>query len=98
MNVGRLNDDLLMDTIQSKTPAIDGGFTGAYIFIGRKSKIIYPKHITPKRKFIQALQGFVTTWGAPNRLIGDSALSHYGHQVLDYFRMLWIKIWISEPY
>ena len=23
---------------------------------------------------------------------------HYGHQVLDYLRMLWIQIWTSEPH
>ena len=98
MNVNRLNDDLLMDKIQSNTPALNGGFSHAYIFICRKSHLIHPEHITPTRPFIQALQGFVTTWGAPNRVIGDSASSHYSHQVLDYLRMLWIQIWTSEPY
>ena len=65
MNVPRLNDDLLMDKIHSNTPGINGGFTSAYIFICRKSHLIHPEHITSNRTFLQALQGFITTWGAP---------------------------------
>ena len=98
MNVSRLNDDLLMDKIQSNTPAINGGFNSAYIFICRKSHLIHPEHITSNRTFLQALQGFITTWGAPKRVIGDSASYHYSHQVLDYLKMLWIQILTSEPY
>ena len=60
--------------------------------------MVHPEHITSNRTFLQALQGFITTWGAPKRVIGDSASCHYGHQVLDYLRMLWIQIWTSEPY
>ena len=47
---------------------------------------------------MKTLQGFITKWGAPKRVIGNSAPSHYAHQVIDYLRMLWIPIWTSKPY
>jgi len=34
MNVFRLQDDILTDTIFSDTPAIDGGYTQAQVFLG----------------------------------------------------------------
>ena len=33
MNVNQLDDNFLMDKISSSVPAIDGGFTEAYVFI-----------------------------------------------------------------
>ena len=98
MNVYRLNDDLLTDKIYSNTPSLEGAFTAAQLFIGRKSHIAHVEPISSKKTFLIALQGFVNKWGAPNRLIGDSAPNHYSNQVIDYLRMLWIGIWTSEPY
>lgn len=43
---------------------------------------------------------FVTKWGAPSHAIGNtsSAPCHYINQVNNYFEMLLVKFWISEPY
>ena len=60
MNVNRLDNDLLMDKISSSVPAIDSGFTEAYVFITRKSHLIHVDYISPKRNFLQTLQGFIT--------------------------------------
>ena len=98
MNVNRLDNNLLMDKVSSSVPAIDGRFTDAYVFITRKSHLIHVDYISPKRNFLQTLQGFITKWGAPKRVIGDSAPSHYAHQVIAYLQMLRIPIWTSEPY
>ena len=98
MNVFRLQDDLLTDKISSNTPAIDGAFTDAQVFFGRKSHIIQICPITKSHKFVHCLQDFVMQWGAPLRLLGDHAKNQHSHQVVDYLRTLWIGYWCSEPY
>ena len=98
MNLFRLQDDLLTDKISSNTPAIDGSFTDAQVFFGRKLHILQVERITPSHKFIHCLQDFVNEWGAPLRLLGDHANNQRSHQVMDYLRLLWIGWWCSEPY
>ena len=52
MNVHRLQDDLLTDKISSNTPALDGSFTDAQVFFGRKSHILHvpaaPRRCCPR--------------------------------------------------
>ena len=98
MNVFRLQDDLLTDKIHSNTPAIDGGFTEAQVFFGRKSHIIHPESISRTKSFLRCIQNFVRKWGAPIRMLADSISYHSSHQVLDYLRILWIQLWFSEAY
>jgi hypothetical protein len=98
MNVFRLQDDVLTDKVYSNTPAINGGFTEAQIFFGRKCHIIHPEPTSKTKKFLQCLQNFVRTWGAPIRLLADHVSYHASFQVLDYLRILWIQLWFSEAY
>ena len=98
MNVFRLQDDILTDKIHSNTPAIDGGFKTAQIFFGRKSHIIHPEIISKRKSFLRCIQNFVRTWGAPFQIIADHIRYHESFQVLDYLRILWIKLWFSEAY
>ena len=98
MNIFRLRDDLLMDEIYSSTPAIEGKFTRAMVFFGRKSHIIHVEHMTKTRRLLPCLQNFVRQYGAPDRILADHAKYHEGFSVLSYLRMLWIKLWFSEAY
>ena len=98
LNVFRLQDDLLTDKVYSNTPAIEGGFTEAQIFIGRKSHIIHPESISKTKPFLKCLQNFVRKWGAPIRLLADHIKYHASFRVLDYLRILWIGLWFSEAY
>ena len=59
MNVYQLNDDLLTDKIYSSTPSLEGGYTAAQIFIGRKSHNYQVEPISAKKTFLLALQCFV---------------------------------------
>ena len=98
MNVFRLHDDLLTDTIYSDTEAIDSNITKAQIFFGRKSHIIHVEPVSTKYTFIKCLQNFVRKWGAPQRLLGDHSITQTSYRVMDYLRMLWIGHWCSEAY
>ena len=98
MNVNRFHDDVMTDTIYSDTKAIEGGYQAAQIFFGRTSHIIHIDYINEKRNFLKCFQGFVQKWGAPRRLLGDSAGNQHSHQTQDYLRMMWIGFWQSEPY
>ena len=98
MNVFCLKDDLLTDKIHSNTPVINGSFTDAQVFFGRKVHIIQVGSVTKTHKFIHCLQDFVNKWGSPLRLLGDHAGNQASHQVVDYLRLFWIGFWCSEPY
>ena len=98
MNVYRLPDDLLMDEVFSNTPAIDGGFSSAMVFFGRKSHIIHIEHLSKTKRLVMCLQNFVRQWGAPDRILADHASYHCSFSVLSYLRLLWIGLWFSEAY
>jgi len=73
MNVFRLNEDALTDTVYADTPALDYGHTLAQIFFGSNSHIAAVYGIKSTKNFLQTLQDFVRKWGAPNRVIADHA-------------------------
>ena len=47
---------------------------------------------------MRSFQNFVRKWGAPKRLLADSARYQSSNRVLDYLRILWIGLWQSEPH
>ena len=98
MNVYRLQDDVLTDTVFSDTPAVDGGCTQAQIFFGKSSHIVHVEALTTTKDFLRSFQNFVRKWGAPIRLLADSAQYQSSFRVLDYLRLLWIGLWQSEPH
>ena len=64
-----------MDQIFSDTPAVDGGETSAYFFVGTKSHLV-SVHKTKRSDEDAALESFqdrVRKYGRPKRLIADNA-------------------------
>ena len=52
MNVYRLQDDVMTDTIFLDTPAIDGGYTQAQVFFGRTSHIVHVEPLSTTKNFL----------------------------------------------
>ena len=98
MNVLRLNDKVMSDAVFSNTPAIDGGEKGAQLWFGRKCHVIYAEKIKTTADYLRTLQNFVREYGAPDAIICDHANNQSSGRVLDYLRMLWIRLWVSEAH
>jgi hypothetical protein len=90
VNVQRSDEPVATDTIQSDTPAINGGEKYAQIFVGTKSLVTDVHGMKSPAQFPGILTDEIITHGAPTKLISDSArsiLSTYG-----------ISSWQSEPH
>ena len=96
MNVFRLNEDTLTDTVYANTPALVFCHTLAQIFFGSNSHITAIYGIKSTKNFLQTLQDFVRKWGAPNRVITDHVNYESSGRVLDYLHMLRIGPGIAK--
>ena len=98
MNIFRIQDDILTDTVYSDMSAIDGGCTNAQIFFGKNSHSVHVEPLSTTKSFLKSFPIFVRKWGAPNCLLADSGSYQSSVRVLDYLRSLWIGLWQSEPH
>ena len=84
MDVFRLNEDGLTDTVYADTMAIDCGHTLAKIYFGFNSHITAVYEIKTTKSFLKTLQNFVCKWGAPNGIIADHTNYESSGRGLDY--------------
>ena len=99
-NVHCRNEDDAMDQVFSDTPAVDGGETSAYFFVGTKSHLT-SVHKTKRENEDAALASFqdrVRKYGRPKRLLADNAGVYRGNRFTQYLRDLWISLWQSEAH
>ena len=48
--------------------------------------------------YLRTIQNFVWEYGAPDAIICNHDNYHSSGRVLDYLRMLWIRLWVSEAH
>ena len=96
LNVHRRNESVATDTVYSNTPAIDGGYKYAQIFIGTTTLLsdVYP--MKTDAQFVNTLEDNIIDRGAMNKLISDSAKVEISKRVKDILRALTISSWQSE--
>lgn len=75
LNVLRQREAVATDTVYSDTPSICGGETLAQIYVGVESEVIDVYGIKTERQFTATLEDTIRHWGAPAKLISDSAAS-----------------------
>ena len=92
MNITRWNEDILMDEMFSRVPAINRGFKSTMVFFGRKSHVIHVEEITRSKRLLQCLQNLTTKCGAPSWIAADYAGYHESYQLLGCLRMLLIRL------
>ena len=82
----------------SDTPAMDGGETSAYIFVGDDSKIVdvYKVKDGTAKGFLGAFQDRTRTRGVCTRLIAYNAPMYRGWKVTKYLRDLVVPLWQCE--
>ena len=56
-------------------------------------RLLHVELLSTTENFLQSFQNFVQKWGAPQRLLADSARYQSSNRVLDYLCMLWIGLW-----
>ena len=95
-NVKRRNEPVATDTIYSGTPSVDGGYTCAQIYVGRKSLVIDVFGMHSTKQFVNTLEDVIRKRGAMDLLISDGATVELSKRVLDILRYLIIKNWQSE--
>jgi transposase InsO family protein len=86
------------DTIQSDTPAIDGGEKYAQFFVGVRSLLSDVHGMKSWASFPAVLTDQIIDCGAPTKLISDSAKVETSMAVHDILCMYGISSWQSEPY
>ena len=97
MNVYRLQDDVMTDTIfQIYLPLMVATLKPK--FFGQTSHIVSVEPLSTTKNFLRSFQNFARKWGAPQRLLAHSARYQSSNRVLDYLRILWIGLWQSEPH
>jgi hypothetical protein len=86
------------DTIQSDTPAIDGGEKYAQFFVGTHSLLSDVHGMKSLASFPGVLTDQIIDRGAPMKLISDSAKVETSNAVHDILCTYGISSWQSEPY
>ena len=79
-----------MDQVFSDTPAVDGGGTSAYFFIGTNSHLT-SVHKTKRENEDATLASFqdrVQKYGRPCHLLADNAGVYHGNRFTQYLRDL----------
>jgi hypothetical protein len=98
VNVRRHDEPVAMDTIQSDVPAINGGEKYAQIFVGTKSLITDIHGMKSPAQFPGILTDKIITYGAPTKLISDSACVETSKEVRSILHTYGISSWQSEPH
>jgi hypothetical protein len=86
------------DTIQSDTPAIDGGEKYAQLFVGTHSLLSDVHGMKSLALFPGVLTDQIIVCGSPMKLISDSAKVETSNAVRDILCTYGISSWQSEPY
>jgi hypothetical protein len=86
------------DTIQSDTPAIDGGEKYAQFFVGTCLLLSDVHGMKSLASFPGVLTDQIIDHGAPTKLISDSAKVETSNAVRDILHTYGISSWQSEPY
>jgi hypothetical protein len=97
-NVTRYDEPMATDTIQSDTPAIDGGEKYAQFFVGTHSLLSDVHGMKSLASFPGVLTDQIIDRGAPMKLISDSAKVETSNAVRDILCTYGISSWQSEPY
>jgi hypothetical protein len=98
LNVHRRDEPVATDTVDSDTPAIDGGQTAAQIFVGTKSLVTDVEGMKTVKQFVNTLEDNIRRRGVPTKLISDRAQVEISNKVKDILRALCISDWQSEPH
>ena len=96
LNVRRRNEPVATDTVYAATPAINGGYKMAQIFVGRKSLVIHVYGMKTKSQFINALEDEIRNHGAMDTLISDGAAEELSDLAKALLRSLLTRHWKSE--
>jgi hypothetical protein len=86
------------DTIQSDTPAIDGGEKYAQFFVGVHLLLSDIHGMKSPASFLGVLMDQIIDHGVPTKLISDSAKVETSMAVHDILCTYGISSWQSEPY
>ena len=70
----------------------------AQVYARRTSHTVHAHGMQREKEFINTLEDCVTKWGAPDRLLTDSANVENSSRVQQFLRALFIGRWFSEPY
>jgi hypothetical protein len=97
-NVPRRDEPMATDTIQSDTPAINGGEKYAQFFVGVRSLLSDAHGMKSLASFPGVLTNQIVDHGAPTKLISDSAKVETSMAVRDILCTYGISSWQSEPY
>jgi hypothetical protein len=95
LNVRRLRETFATDTFFSSEKAL-GGFTMAQLYVGKTSTFTAIFGMKTESQMVETLQDFIRQWGAPSRLLTDSAKVETSKVVKDVLRMYGIKDMQSE--
>jgi hypothetical protein len=97
-NVPRRDEPMATDTIQSDTPAINGGEKYAQFFVGVHSLLSDVHGMKSPASFPGVLTDQIIDRRAPTKLISDSAKVEISMAVRDILCTYGISSWQSEPY
>ena len=99
LNIPRRHEEVATDSIFADVPAVDTpGYTGAQIFVGRRSLVADPYGFASTNEFVNTLLDCIRERGAMDKLISDHANYEMSARVKDILRTLMIGHWKSEPY
>ena len=98
LNVMHCNEPIGTDTIQSDTPANDGGEMYAHIFVGTKTLLTDIYGMKSLAQVPGMLGNNITQCGAPMKLISNSAQVEISKCVQEILWTLYIPSWQSEPH
>ena len=87
-----------MYQIFSDTPAVYGGETSAYFFVGTKSHLVsvHKTKVADEDAALESSQDRVHKYDRPKRLLVKNAGVYCGNRFTQYPRDLWISLWRSE--
>jgi len=86
------------DTVYLDMLLINDGSMSAQIFVGTESLLTDCFGMKTDKQFVNTLEDNIRQWGAPTKLISDSAQVEISNKVQDILRALCIGNWQSEPY
>jgi hypothetical protein len=98
LNVLHRNKPVTTNYINSDTPAIEDGCTGAQFYVGTQTQVRDAYGCKIDGEFLRTLQENVWRRGAPAKLISDQAQSEISKKALQYLRALVIGSWQSKPH
>ena len=84
--------------VYSDTPAVDGGFKLAQLFVGKESLFSDIYTMRSGKQFVNTMEDNICRCGAMDNLISDAAKNEISHKVKDILRAYNISDWQSEPY